>query len=239
MVMGDRGNIQRWQGLPVGLLGGWVAIGLSISPAAAQSLIVPDGTLGAENSQLPPNLQGPTINIIIGGARRGQNLFHSFQEFNVSQERSAYFFGRDANIQNILARITGTNPSNIDGRLGTFLVVGGQFVPSNANLFLINPNGIIFGTGASLDIGGSFVATTANAVQFPNGDLFSASAPTAPSQVLTVNPSALLYKAIAAQNVGIIHRSAVSNSGNLVSTTNGLNGLQVPNGRSLLLLTWQ
>ena len=223
-------------GLRSGIAG---AIGLLMTTgrgAIAQSVIVPDSTLGTENSQVIQNFNGQPTEVIVNGARRGQNLFHSFQEFNVTQGRSAYFFSPDASIQNILARITGNNPSNINGRLGTYLFMGGQFVPSNANLFLINPNGIIFGAGASLDVGGSFVATTANAVQFPSEDLFSASAPTAPSQVLTVNPSALLYNAIAAQNVRIINRSAVSNSGNLVSTTNGFNGLQVQSGRSLLLV---
>ncbi len=220
---------QRAIALCLGMSG---AIGFSMSPAVAQSVIVPDNTLGNENSQVIPNFQ-PGIELITGGATRGSNLFHSFQEFNVTQGRSAYFFSPDASIQNILARITGNNPSNIDGRLGTFLFVGGQYLPSNANLFLINPNGIIFGAGASLDVGGSFVATTANAVQFPNGDLFSASVPTVPSPALTVNPSALLYNAIAAQNAGIVNRSQLNDPNNLVGTTTGL---QVRDGRSLLLV---
>jgi large exoprotein involved in heme utilization and adhesion len=50
-----------------------------------------------------------------------------------------------------------------------------------------------------LNVGGSFVATTANALQFPDGNVFSASAPNNPAPTLTVNPSAFLYNQIANQ----------------------------------------
>jgi filamentous hemagglutinin family protein len=87
------------------------------------------------------------VEAIGGGAQRGQNLFHSFQEFNVSEARGAFFFSPDAAIQNILARVTGGNRSEILGVLGTF----GNSQP---NLFLVNPNGIIFGGNAQLNVGG-------------------------------------------------------------------------------------
>jgi filamentous hemagglutinin family protein len=119
----------------------------------------------------------PTIDQINGGATRGTNLFHSFQEFNVSEGRSAYFTN-PAGIENILTRVTGTNPSNILGTLG---VSGG-----NANLFLINPNGIIFGPNARLDVGGSFVASTASSIKFADGTEFSAVNPSAPP-LLTIS----------------------------------------------------
>lgn len=109
--------------------------------AKAQSNIVPDGTLGNERSTVTPNFQGLPVEEITGGATRGANLFHSFQEFNLSAGRRAYFFSPNATIQNILARVTGNNPSRILGTLGT----SGN---SNPNLFLINPNGIIFGQNA-------------------------------------------------------------------------------------------
>jgi filamentous hemagglutinin family protein len=120
----------------------------------AQSNIVPDKTLGSENSQVIRNFGGRQVELIEGGARREANLFHSFREFNIDEGRGAYFTNPNG-VQNILSRVTGTNPSNILGTLG---------VLGNANLFLINPNGIIFGQNASLDVKGSFVATTANAI---------------------------------------------------------------------------
>lgn len=136
------------------------------------------------------------IDIITGGTRpgNGANVFHSFSDFNIDTGRSAYF-ENPTNVTNIISRVTGTNISQI---LGT-LVVGIPGARGTANLFLINPNGIIFGQGARLNIGGSFVATTANALQFPDGNIFSASAPNNPSPTLTVNPSAFLYNQIANQ----------------------------------------
>ena len=140
--------------------------------------IVPDNTLGDENSVVTPlDSQGSPIDFIEGGATRGANLFHSFQEFNVNTGRGAYF-NNPTGIENILSRVTGNNISNINGVLGVF---GGS-----ANLFLINPNGIIFGNNASLDLGGSFFASTADSLLFDNDFEFSASNPTAPS-LLTVN----------------------------------------------------
>jgi filamentous hemagglutinin family protein len=171
-------------------LGG--AIASSGDYALAQ--IIPDTTLGNQNSTVKPI--SPTVDQINGGATRGANLFHSFQEFNVGEGRSVYFTN-PVGIQNILTRVTGTNPSNI---LGTFGVTGG-----NANLFVINPNGIIFGQNASLNVGGSFAATTANAIGFGDRGVFSASAPEAPS-LLTVNPNAFVFNQIAARAIVINSR---------------------------------
>ncbi len=181
--------------------------------ALAQSNIVPDNTLGAENSFVVPNFDGQPNEVIGGGAIRGTNLFHSFKEFNVSQGRGAYFYSPSIDIQNILARVTGTNPSVIMGTLGTY----GNSQP---NLFLINPNGVIFGSNASLNVGGSFVATTANAIRLGDTGLFSASEPQT-SNLLSLNPSALFFNAVASQ-AQIVNRST--------------DGLLVPNGRSLMLV---
>ena len=165
------------------------AIAFLANPAFAQ--IVPDDTLGAERSVVTPNvtIKGLPSDLIDGGAIRGTNLFHSFQQLNINEGRGAYFTNPPG-IENILSRVTGVNSSNILGTLG---VVGG-----NANLFLINPNGIIFGANARLDVGGSFVATTANAIQLGNqGEgWFSASQPNG-SRLLNVQPSAFFFNQMA------------------------------------------
>jgi filamentous hemagglutinin family protein len=171
-----------------------------ISPAFAQSNIVPDNTLLSEASRVIFNFNGTPNEVIEGGAQRGQNLFHSFREFNVGENRGAYFLVFDTNIQNILARVTGSNRSDILGILGTRQVIDGNFFRSNANLFLMNPNGIVFGENARLDVGASFVATTANGVQFGNQGNFNTINPQTPG-VLTVNPSALFFDAVARQGV--------------------------------------
>nr|WP_202223547.1 filamentous hemagglutinin N-terminal domain-containing protein [Okeania sp. KiyG1] len=76
--------------------------------------LLPDGTLGEENSVVTPNIniKGIESDRIDGGAKRGGNLFHSFQEFNVQQGRGVYFTNPDG-VANILTRITGNNASNI------------------------------------------------------------------------------------------------------------------------------
>ncbi|MEM1393205.1 MAG: hypothetical protein AAGG00_07890 [Cyanobacteria bacterium P01_H01_bin.150] len=64
---------------------------LSANSCLAQSSnIVTDDSLGNEASQVERNsqLRGLPVEIIRGGAQRGINLFHSFQEFNVSEGSS-------------------------------------------------------------------------------------------------------------------------------------------------------
>jgi filamentous hemagglutinin family protein len=173
--------------------------------------VTPDDTLGDESSVV--NTRDATSDSIDGGAIRGQNLFHSFQEFNVDAGRGVYFANPDA-VTNIFSRVTGNDVSDILGTLG---------VDGAANLFLINPNGIIFGEGASLDVQGSFAATTANGIEFGEQGFFSASDPEALS-LLTINPSAYLFNQVAP---GAIVNNSIANN-NI--------GLQVQPGKSLSLI---
>lgn len=149
-----------------------VVLALTIPGEAALAQLIPDTTLGTQSSTISTS---GSVDIVNGGLRAGSNLFHSFREFNVGTGRSLYF--TDPGVTNILTRVTGNNPSTINGRLG---------VNGLANLFLINPNGIIFGAGASLDIRGSFTATTASAIKFADGSEFSATNPAA-SNLLTIS----------------------------------------------------
>jgi filamentous hemagglutinin family protein len=198
------------------------AIAISEYSALAQQ-VIPDTTLSTEQSTVTPdNIDGIATDRIDGGARRGVNLFHSFQEFNVDANKGVYFTS-PVGIENILSRVTGINPSKIFGKLGV--------LTGNANLFLINPNGIIFGANASLNVGGSFMATTAKAIGFGEQGSFSTSIANLPS-VLTVNPSALLFNQLAAQPIAndSIAPAGVNAIGAIVR------GLRVPNGRSLVLV---
>ncbi|NEP53016.1 MAG: filamentous hemagglutinin N-terminal domain-containing protein, partial [Moorea sp. SIO3C2] len=140
-------------------------------PNMATAQISSDGTLSTTvNSDDGVNF------LIESGVRSSVHLFHSFSEFSVPSNGSA-FFNNAGDIVNIFSRVTGGNISNIDGLIRA---------NGNANLFLINPAGIIFGQNASLAIGGSFFATTAESVVFGNGMEFSA---TQPNEVplLTIN----------------------------------------------------
>ncbi|MDF5726766.1 MAG: filamentous hemagglutinin N-terminal domain-containing protein [Rhizonema sp. PD38] len=167
-----------WQlGLASSLAIGGAIASSSVDCVFAQSVIIPDHTLGNESSRVLPNKFGGFTEVLTGGAIRGNNLFHSFLELNVTEGRSAFFLSPNSNIQNIVVRVTGSNLSKIDGILGTFQMSDGKITNSNANLFLINPNGIIFGPNAVVKLNGSFVVSTASSIKFTDGTLFSASAP--------------------------------------------------------------
>ncbi|NJL84424.1 MAG: S-layer family protein [Chloroflexaceae bacterium] len=144
-----------------------------------QAQIVPDQTLGNESSRV---VSDNVRDLIQGGAQRGSNLFHSFEEFNVGAGREVIFRAisnlENISIENIFSRVTGGNASQILGTLGVE-------TGSNASLFLLNPNGILFGPNARLNLGGSFIATTANSIIFENNGIFSASQPQ--ESLLTIN----------------------------------------------------
>ena len=195
---------------------GWIG-----DSAIAQSQIVIDNTLENENSQITPNqnINGLPSELIEGGARRDNNLFHSFSQFNVEAGRGAYFANPNG-IANIFSRVTGANASEIMGTLG---------VNGNANLFLINPNGIIFGEDASLDLNGSFISTTADAIQFGEQGFFNASEPNA-APLLTVQPSALFFNQM---NSGRIETRAIAPAG-FDFLDLPLSGLRVGDGASLI-----
>ncbi|MCC3591380.1 two-partner secretion domain-containing protein [Microcoleus sp. PH2017_28_MFU_U_A] len=143
---------------------------LLLFPTATIAQIVPDRTLGTENSRtVSDSINNLPSDRIEGGASRGSSLFHSFREFNVGEGRGAYFANPNG-IANIFTRVTGSNSSNILGTLG---------VQGNANLFLINPKGIIFGPNARLDLRGSFIGSTADSIVFNNGFEFSSANPQA------------------------------------------------------------
>ena len=144
----------------------------------ASAQIIPDNTLGSERSRLSPNVDTAPSIVIEGGAVRNQNIFHSFQDFNVRQAQQVYF-GNPVGIQNIFSRVTGSNTSNILGTLG---VIG------PANLFFLNPNGIVFGLDAQIDILGSFLATTAESFVFNNFQFSAAnSTQVPPSSLLSIS----------------------------------------------------
>ncbi|MGF1493767.1 MAG: filamentous hemagglutinin N-terminal domain-containing protein [Microcoleaceae cyanobacterium] len=189
---------------------------LTLVSSAGLAQITPDDTVGTE---VRPNIniRGLPSDLIEGGATRGGNLFHSFEEFNVDVGRGAYFLDSSA-IENIFSRVTGSTPSNIFGTLG---------VLGNANLFFINPNGIVFGQNARLDVGGSFFASTADRLIFDGGAEFSASNPQSPP-MLTINMPV---------GLGLRENPApIQNFATVVDTLNPNTGLRVPVDQTLALV---
>lgn len=194
-----------------------------IFPGYAKSQIAPDGTL-------PTNVtQSGNVFEITGGEQKGNNLFHSFQEFSVPSGSEAFFKNttQTNNVDNIIGRVTGGSISNIDGLIRENY---------GANLILLNPSGINFGSLAQLDIGGSFLGSTANSVIFADGSEFSAIAPQ--SQLTISVPLGLQM----GQNPGSIN---VRGSGHNLSLTQpifspftrgNVTGLKVESGQTLALI---
>ncbi|NER45169.1 MAG: DUF4347 domain-containing protein [Symploca sp. SIO1A3] len=152
------------------------ALHLRNTPVAAQSITsAPDGTGTIINHN------GNTYNIN-GGTQAGANLFHSFTEFGLNPNEVANFLS-NPQINNILGRVTGSNPSIIQGLI--------QVTGGNSNLYLMNPNGWVFNQGASLDVPGSFGVTTATRMGFSNG-YFNADGANVYSN-LTGNPTSLIF----------------------------------------------
>lgn len=165
---------------------------LGFGQEITEAQIIPDNSLRGERSQVRTKNK---IQEITGGARRGNNLFHSFEKFSTSQGRGIYFVG-DSSVVNIFTRVTGKEATRIDGTLG---------VRGKANLFLLNPKGIIFGPNAKFKLKGSFIATTGSSFVFGDGGEFSASDPQAPP-LLTVNATAPVGIKFGNNPAQILHR---------------------------------
>ena len=163
-------------------------------------------------AQIFSGSNGTTINTvgnqtdITGNQVSGNNQFHSFTNFNIDAGKTANFIPNNASIQNILSRVTGGTPSQIQGIIQS---------SSGVNLFLMNPSGILFGNGASLNVQGSFTATTANAIGFGNNNWFNAAGNNSYAN-LTGTPNQFGFNSA---NPG-----AIVNQGNLsVTSGNSLN----------------
>ena len=177
--------------------------------------IVLDGTLGINKS-----LEGDNYLIQADyGQQRGGNLFHSFSDFNLQSHEQATFFGPNT-INNIISRVTGGNPSNIDGLIRSEI--------PNANLYFLNPNGIIFGPNAQLDISGSFHASTADYLRLGNEGRFDVRNPD--NSILTIAP----VEAFGFLNSQIAPISLTGHGE--INQTDSVNGLRILNGKNLSLI---
>ncbi|MGB0560676.1 MAG: CHAT domain-containing protein [Spirulinaceae cyanobacterium] len=203
--------------------GGAISLALAFSSSAlAQSITAaPDGT------GTIITIDGNTYHIQ-GGTQAGANLFHSFQAFGLSSGEIANFLSNPS-ITNILGRVTGGDPSVIDG-----------LIQATPNLYLMNPAGIVFGAGASLNVGGDFVATTADRIAIGNGWFVSSGMNDYASLVGTPNqfafasetPSAILNfgDLTTEKNVSLLG-GTVLNQGKIASTQGNVTIAAVPGER--------
>lgn len=144
------------------------ALAMTLLARAALADVVTDGSLGPALDLAGPDYEIPAEL----GTQRGGNLFHSFDEFSLHTiegvRESATFTpeGATGPIDNVLARVTGGSPSEIDGTLRSTI--------PDADLYFLNPSGIVFGPNARLDLPGSFHASTADRLEFGDGQVFEA-----------------------------------------------------------------
>jgi filamentous hemagglutinin family protein len=151
----------------------WVLALVPVQATLAATAVVyfQSAPAGAQSPQIAPAADGTgTVVIpdrdrfdITGGKTSGDgaNLFHTFQQFGLSEGQIANFIS-NPNIRNIFGRTVGGSPSLINGLL--------QVTGGNSHLFLVNPAGIVFGPNASLNVPAAFTATTANGIGFDNNN---------------------------------------------------------------------
>ncbi|KAM3089886.1 filamentous hemagglutinin N-terminal domain-containing protein [Phormidesmis sp. 146-35] len=202
---------------------GWSgSCGVALCANRSVAQVVPDQTLPVGERSVVTDISsrsqvsGDLDTQIDGGAIRGNNLFHSFQQFSIPTGGSASF-NNAPTITNIITRVTGSSVSNIDGLIRA---------NGTANLFLINPNGILFGANARLELGESFLASTAESFTFANGFEFSATSPQAPPLLAIGVPIGLQY----GSRVGEVR---LARSATPQEPQGAI--LQVPNGQTLTL----
>ena len=162
MTIGDatyRWTLRSWRCvLTLGLSSG---LWLSLCGASGWAQIITDGTVGPA-----AELSGPHYVIPDDlGEQHGRNLFHSFLRFHVREGQSATFTGPPA-VENLISRVTGGEPSTINGHIGSSI--------PGVSLFLLNPYGVMFGPNASLSIGGALHVSTADELRFSDGSVISA-----------------------------------------------------------------
>ncbi|RKZ84294.1 MAG: hypothetical protein DRR19_17925 [Candidatus Parabeggiatoa sp. nov. 1] len=145
---------------------------LAISHTAHAEVVL-DGTLGSAGA-----LDGPNFAIEARlGQQRGNNLFHSFDRFNLNQHESATFSG-PGTIKHVISRVTGGQASSINGLLRSTI--------PNADMYFLNPAGVMFGEQARLDVQGSLHVSTADYMRLGLDGRFDASQPE--RSLLTVAP---------------------------------------------------
>ncbi|MDM8547214.1 filamentous hemagglutinin N-terminal domain-containing protein [Candidatus Venteria ishoeyi] len=134
------------------------------------------------------------------GVTAGNNLFHSFHSFNINQGETAAFSGA-AHIENVISRVTGGSPSNINGMIRNSI--------PGADTYLMNPAGIMFGEHAQLDVQGGFHTTTADYLKFEDGERYYANAEQA-SSFSSASPAAFGFLDNAHGKISMTGRSVVS-----------------------------
>ncbi|HBE57339.1 MAG TPA: hypothetical protein DEA78_23630, partial [Cyanobacteria bacterium UBA11159] len=211
---------------------------ISFTPVSAQTITPANDGTGTIVTQ-----DGNRFDIT-GGTQAGGNLFQSFTQFGLSQDQIANFISQPG-IQNLLSRVTGGNPSFINGII--------QVVGGNPNFFLMNPSGIFFGANAQINVPADFTATTATGIGIGtnwfnaegNNDYSSLTGTPNTFAFNTDNPGAIINLAnlaLQSGNLSLLGGSVVSTgqlSGNgqlIIAAVPGKNTVRISQAGMLLSL---
>ena len=182
--------------------------------AAAQRITV-DGRFSPAQTRVGPSY-AITANL---GKQVGGNLFHSFGQFGLVKGDTAAFSG-PATVNNVIGRVTGGNPSSINGD-HPIHHRRGQPLPDQPERHGLRAN-------ATVDVKGSFHASTADYVEDSDGVRFQATnhpddskltaAPPAAFGFLTATPSKIT---VDGSGLGVMQGQTLGLVAGPVSISNG------------------
>ena len=137
----------------------------SIAYGQATNIVATPGGPGGLGTTLGTR-QAIRPTLLVGRDREAVPIFHSFNQFSVGAGDVASFVN-PGGVSNVISRVIGGSPSNINGTVQAL----------NANLFFLNPSGIIFGPSAHLNVSGSVYFSTAQQLRLSDGgDLYRSTA---------------------------------------------------------------
>jgi len=198
--------------------------------ASALAQIRTDGTVGPAAQTL--SAVGGQFNISQSlGRLAGNNLFHSFKDFNINTGESATFTTSSTGISNVISRVTGGNISNINGTLALRPADG---APA---FWFINPAGVAFGQGAAIDVPGAFHVSTAHYLKFPDGKFYSDTQNV--STFSSAPPEAFGFLGTRRASIDVIGGAKLNNGDNTLSLIAGditIDGSEVLNAAGALNL---
>lgn len=199
-----------------------LALALAAAWGPVQAAAVTDGSMGAVQS-LSGNFTVPQSL----GQLKGNNLFHSFGSFSIGASESATFLS-GATVQNVIARVTGSEASLLQGLLALKSAGGAK-----PDFFLVNPNGVTVTGGARFDVPAGLHLSTAPQMRFADGTVW-ATGSTAPSTLSVAAPQSFGFLGGEAAlrwrgaNLQLANGSTLELAGGSIAVDNAL--LVAPNG---------
>lgn len=168
----------------------------NFTPAVwANGLIITDGSVGTAQTLSAADSVKPVTIAQDMGTTVGNNLFHSFSQFNINAGQTVTFDANNSHLQNVITRVTGPDGSSIDGTLKSTI--------GKADFFFINPHGVAFGNSARIDVPAAFHVSTADQLQFKDGNTYNAADPES-SHLSSAEPTAFGFLGNAIRNNGLL-----------------------------------